>query len=163
MHHWCCSALTKLSGLFVCTCLSVCACITVYNKPDCVQAGCLLLLRAYSMSANKTSDLFLPASRTLSREAELLSSVSPVIGSPWSNRLLFYPRTVAVTISVPSSEVFSGPVLWSSIHSGLASCALCHLATLNPFFFLFTTEWVPHYPPPTIPPCSPPSSPCWRD
>lgn len=119
----------------------------MHNKSDSSQAGCLLLLRAYSTSANKMPDLFLPASRRFRREAEVLSSISPVSGSTWSNRLWLYPCTVAASILVPSSGVLSGPVLLSPIHSGLASCGLCHLTTLNPFFFL-NTEWVPHYPPP---------------
>lgn len=110
--------------------LSVCACITAYSKSDCSRA---LLLRAYSMSANKMSDLFLPASR-LSREAELLSSISPVTCSPRSNRLWLYPRTVAVTISISSFEVLSGSVFSSFIHSRSASCGLCHHTTLNLFF-----------------------------
>lgn len=98
------------------------------------------MLRAYSMSANKMPDLFWSASHRLSQEAELLSSSSPVTGSPWRNKLRLYPCTVAVTIFVLSSEVLSGPVFSSPIHSGLALCGLHHLTTLYTFFYLRVNE-----------------------
>lgn len=149
-------------SLFLCMCLPACACITVYNKSDCSQALCFLLLRAYHMSANKIPDPFLSASHWLSQEAELLSSISLVTGSPWSNRLRLYPCTVAVTILVPSSEVLSGPVFSSLIHSLLALWELCHLTTLNTFYcfvvFFFFTELAPRRPPPSSSSSSPDSS-----
>lgn len=95
-----------------------------------------LCLRAYSVSANKMSDLFLPASCRLSRETELLSSISPVTCSPSSNRLLLYPRTVAVTILVPSSGVLSGPILSSPVSF---MCVVPPHNIKSFFFFFFLT------------------------
>ena len=118
----------------------------VYHKHDCVQVRCLPLFRAYSMSAHKTSDLFLPASRRLSLEAERLSSISPVTSLPWSNKLWLYPRTVAVTILVSSSEVLSGPASSSLIHSELALRGFCHLTTLNTSFLSLNESHTTHLP-----------------
>ena len=143
--------------------VDVALCVHVDKKSDSSRARYLLLLKAHSMPANKMSDLFLPVSCKHSQETDLLSSVSPVTCSPWSNRC---------------DCNYSSPQLWDTFRfCSLISYSFWisfrwvvpthNIKSCLFFCFFLTTEWVRHYSPlppflllPPLPLCSPASSTC---